>query len=46
MKNNFLPSVHEDLETGVLTADVSAFQGGNIVDIGGPYRNKYAIVQN
>ena len=46
MKNNFLPHVEENLETGVLTADLSGFQGGKIIDIGGPYRNKYAIVQN
>lgn len=45
MKNPFLPKRDEDFETGILTADTYAFEGGDILEIGGMYRNKYAIVK-
>ena len=45
MKNDFIEHVDENLETGVLTANMGHFKGGKVVDIGGSYRNKYAIVQ-
>jgi len=45
MKNQFLPKKDEDFETGVLTGDNSGFEGGDILQIGGTYRNKYAIVK-
>ena len=38
--------IDENLDTGILTADISAFSGGRVVDIGGSYRNRYAIVEN
>jgi hypothetical protein len=45
MKNDFLQRVDENLETGTRTANMTHFQGGKIIDIGGSYKNKYAIVQ-
>eukprot|EP01017_Pseudomicrothorax_dubius_P011907 TRINITY_DN1459_c0_g1_i3.p1 TRINITY_DN1459_c0_g1~~TRINITY_DN1459_c0_g1_i3.p1 ORF type:complete len:407 (-),score=115.97 TRINITY_DN1459_c0_g1_i3:137-1357(-) len=46
MKNAFLKQTSEDLSTGILFTDNKAFDGGNIVAIGGGYRNRYAIVKN
>lgn len=46
MKNAFLDKVSEDLDTGVLTANMTGFNGGKILDIGASYRNRYAIVKN
>jgi hypothetical protein len=44
MKNAFVKHQHENIETGILTTDNSIFDGGNILDIGGKYRNRFAIV--
>lgn len=45
MKNKLLKEESENLETGVFKATTSYFRG-NIVTIGGSYRNKYAIVRD
>ena len=45
MKNKFLSSKSENIHTGVYTTDNSLFDNGNILSIGGTYRNHYAIVQ-
>ena len=43
---NFLKEKEENLETGVFLADTSAFGSGEIVKMGGHFRNRYAIVKN
>jgi len=45
-RHNFLQFQKENKDTGVQSADNSIFNGGQIIDIGGSYRNKYAIVSN
>lgn len=42
----FLPFKDQDLQTGLLHADTSFFEGGEILELGGPYRTRYAIVKN
>jgi len=44
-KNEFMPSKEENLETGIQTADLKDIKG-EIIDIGGVYRNKYALVRD
>lgn len=46
MKNKFLKDESENLETGVFLANTSIFQGGEIIEMGGAYKNKYAIIKN
>ena len=46
MKNEFLPLKEENLDTGILLADTKSFGDRKILDIGGTYRNRYAIVEN
>lgn len=46
MKNKLLKEESENLETGVFKASSEYFRGGNIVTLGGSYRNKYAIVKD
>ena len=46
MKNNFVKHAHENIETGILKASDKLFDGGKILDIGGVYRNRYAIVKH
>ncbi len=45
MKRDFLPQKDENLETGVLTGDTKDFGKGEIISIGGMYRNRYALVR-
>lgn len=46
MKNKYMKEESEDLETGIFKANTTVFKGGEILEIGGAYRNKYAIVRN
>ena len=46
MKNKLLKEESENLETGVFKASTEYFRGGNIVTLGGSYRNKYAIIKD
>jgi len=43
---NFMKEKEENLETGVFLADTSAFGSGNIIKMGGSFRNRYAIIKN
>ena len=43
---NFLKDREENLETGVFLAETSAFGSGEILKMGGSFRNRYAIVKN
>jgi len=45
-KNPFVGNAEEDYKTGLFVADNSIFKGGDIIDIGGSYRNRFAIVKN
>ena len=44
MKNDFVKHQNENIETGILETDNSIFNNGNILEIGGCYSYKYAIV--
>lgn len=46
MKNKLLKEESENLETGVFKASTEYFRGGNILTLGGSYRNKYAIIKD
>jgi len=46
MKNSFMRHTFEDSNTGILMGDPSDFGKGKIIDIGGGYNNRYAIVHN
>jgi len=46
MKNKFLTEDSENLETGVWTANTSVFKGGEILEMGGAYKNRYAIIKH
>ena len=46
MKNKFLKEESENIETGVFIGNTEVFGQGSIVDIGGTYRNRFAIVKN
>lgn len=46
MKNKFLKEESENIETGVFVASTEAFGQGNILDVGGTYSNRFAIVKN
>eukprot|EP01016_Furgasonia_blochmanni_P044116 TRINITY_DN6095_c0_g1_i3.p2 TRINITY_DN6095_c0_g1~~TRINITY_DN6095_c0_g1_i3.p2 ORF type:complete len:225 (+),score=68.31 TRINITY_DN6095_c0_g1_i3:756-1430(+) len=46
MKAKFVKHNTEDLSTGVLFADSSIFFGGDVVDIGGSYKNRFAIIKH
>lgn len=43
---NFLKDREENLETGVFLAETSAFGSGEVLKMGGAFRNRYAIVKN
>jgi hypothetical protein len=45
MKNEFMKSIHENLDTGVLTGVSDVFGGKEILKIGGGNKNRYAIVK-
>jgi hypothetical protein len=45
MKNEFMKSIDENLETGVLTGVSDVFGGKEILKIGGGNKNRYAIVK-
>ena len=45
-KNPFVGNAEEDYKTGLFVADNSIFKWGDIIDIGGSYRNRFAIVKN
>lgn len=46
MKNSFVQHQEEDIATGIKKTDNSIFDKGEILKIGGVYRNRYAIVKN
>lgn len=41
----FLPNKDQDLNTGIVTGETKYFDGGEILEIGGPYTTRYAIVK-
>ncbi len=46
MKNTFVQHKEENIETGIMKTDNSIFDKGDILEIGGIYRNRYAIIKN
>lgn len=44
MKNDFIKHQKEDIDNGILETDASLFDNGKILEIGGMYNNRYAIV--
>ncbi len=44
-KNAFVKHEQEEVKTGIFNTSNAIFGGGNIVSIGGNYRNKFAVVQ-
>jgi len=46
MKNNFVQHKDENIATGILKTDNSIFENKDVLQIGGIYRNRYAIVKN
>eukprot|EP00828_Plagiopyla_frontata_P040521 TRINITY_DN5519_c0_g1_i2.p4 TRINITY_DN5519_c0_g1~~TRINITY_DN5519_c0_g1_i2.p4 ORF type:complete len:155 (-),score=36.96 TRINITY_DN5519_c0_g1_i2:21-485(-) len=45
MKNDFVPHENEDQKTGVSKMKEGLFEGKQILEIGGAYKNRFAIVQ-
>lgn len=44
-RRKFVENETEDLETGIMTADATKLFGkGEIIEIGGKYKNRYALV--
>lgn len=46
MKNAFVAHKEENIATGIMKADNSLFDGGEILKLGGVYRNRFAIIKN
>ena len=46
MKNDFVKHQSENIETGILMTDNIIFDGGKILEIGGIYNNRFAIVEH
>ena len=42
----FAPAKRFDLEIALEVSDTHVFGNGEILDIGGPYKTRYAIVKN
>lgn len=45
MKNIFVQHKEENIATGITKTDNSLFGNGEILEIGGVYRNRYALVK-
>jgi hypothetical protein len=46
MKNDFVKHQNENIDSGIFETDNSIFNNGEILEIGGMYHNKYAIVEH
>jgi hypothetical protein len=44
-KNAFVKHEYEEIKTGIFNTSNAIFGGGNILAIGGNYRNRFAIVE-